>query len=56
MLSNLLKALLKFIQKWMLEELQGQYSGLRWHNTFLAYKLPMKSNLIKTKNKEQTFL
>lgn len=34
-------------KNWMLEELQGQYSGLRWHNTFLAYKLPMKSNLSK---------
>ncbi|WP_456378713.1 hypothetical protein [Lutibacter sp.] len=27
-------------RSWMLEELQGQYSGLRWHNTFTAYKLP----------------
>ncbi len=27
-------------KSWMLEELQGTYSGLRWHNTFLAYKLP----------------
>ena len=25
---------------WMLTEMQGKYSGLRWHNTFLAYKLP----------------
>jgi hypothetical protein len=29
-------------RSWMLQELQGQYSGLRWHNAFLAYKLPMK--------------
>lgn len=27
-------------RSWMLEELHGQYSGLRWHNTFTAYKLP----------------
>ena len=26
---------------WMLEELNGQYSGFRWHNTFSAFKLPM---------------
>ena len=41
-------------KSWMLEELQGQYSGLRWHNTFLAYKLPMKTNPTskrKTKSK-----
>ena len=38
-------------KEWMLEELHGQYSGLRWHNTFLAYKLPMKSN--STNRKEQ---
>lgn len=25
---------------WMLNEMQGKYSGFRWHNTFLAYKLP----------------
>lgn len=42
-------------KKWMLEELQGQYSGLRWHNTFLAYKLPMKSNLIKSKEQRANF-
>ena len=29
---------------WMLREMQGKYSGLRWHNTFLAYKLPMDDN------------
>ncbi len=29
---------------WMLEEMQGIYSGLRWHNTFLAYKLPINGN------------
>ena len=42
-------------KKWMLEELQGQYSGLRWHNTFLAYKLPMKSNLIKNREQRANF-
>ena len=29
-------------RSWMLQELHGQYSGLRWHNAFLAYKLPLK--------------
>ncbi|MFN4763479.1 hypothetical protein ACKGJN_10175 [Gillisia sp. Q332] len=29
---------------WMLDEMQGKYSGLRWHNTFLAYKLPLNGN------------
>lgn len=29
-------------RSWMLQELHGQYSGLRWHNSFLAYKLPLK--------------
>lgn len=36
-------------KKWMIEELQGQYSGLRWHNNFLAYKLPLGNDA----NKEQ---
>jgi len=31
-------------KSWMLEELKGQYSGLRWHNSFFAYKLPLDSN------------
>lgn len=26
---------------WMLKEMRATYSGLRWHNSFLAYKLPM---------------
>jgi hypothetical protein len=42
-------------KSWMLEELHGQYSGLRWHNTFLAYKLPMKSNLIKSSEQKANF-
>ncbi|MGM1056476.1 MAG: hypothetical protein ACQEWG_11375 [Bacteroidota bacterium] len=29
---------------WMLDEMQGKYSGLRWNNTFLAYKLPLNGN------------
>lgn len=29
---------------WMLTEMQGSYSGLRWHNTFKAFKLP-RTNL-----------
>ncbi len=29
---------------WMLDVMQGKYSGLRWHNTFLAYKLPLNGN------------
>lgn len=28
-------------KSWMPGEIQGQYSGLRWHNTFLAYRLPL---------------
>lgn len=42
-------------KSWMLEELHGQYSGLRWHNTFLAYKLPMKTNLIKSSEQSANF-
>lgn len=29
-------------KSWMLDELQGGYSGLRWHNGFYAYKLPVR--------------
>jgi hypothetical protein len=36
-------------RSWMLEELQGQYSGLRWHNTFTAFKLPF-INSVKDDN------
>ena len=42
-------------KKWMLEELQGQYSGLRWHNTFLAYKLPMKTNPLPNEKQRANF-
>ncbi len=42
-------------KEWMLKELHGQYSGLRWHNTFLAYKLPMKSNSTNRKEQKANF-
>lgn len=42
-------------KEWMLEELHGQYSGLRWHNTFLAYKLPMKSDFTNRKEQKANF-
>lgn len=29
-------------KSWMLEELQGKYSGLRWHNSFTSFKFPLK--------------
>ncbi|KUO65244.1 MAG: hypothetical protein APF83_02670 [Lutibacter sp. BRH_c52] len=35
-------------KSWMLDEMQGKYSGLRWHNTFLAYKLPMDGDFNKS--------
>ena len=31
-------------KSWILEELQGQYSGFRWHNTFAAFKLPLTNS------------
>lgn len=34
-------------KSWMLEELEGQYSGLRWHNAFTSYKLPFQKNASK---------
>ncbi|NQW36792.1 MAG: hypothetical protein HQ471_07285 [Flavobacteriales bacterium] len=36
-------------KSWMMEEMQGIYSGLRWHNTFMAYKLPMSDNFNKSR-------
>lgn len=30
---------------WMIEELRGQFSGLRWHNSFFAYKLPLDGTI-----------
>lgn len=35
-------------KSWMLDEMKGKYSGLRWHNTFLAYKLPMDGDFNKS--------
>ncbi len=35
-------------KSWMLDEMRGKYSGLRWHNTFLAYKLPMDGDFNKS--------
>ncbi len=29
-------------KSWMLQELKGQYSGLRWHNSFTSYKFPLR--------------
>ncbi|WP_452227852.1 MULTISPECIES: hypothetical protein [unclassified Lacinutrix] len=29
-------------KSWMLDELQGKYSGLRWHNAFTSFKFPLK--------------
>lgn len=31
-------------KSWMMDEMNGTYSGLRWHNTFSAFKLP-RNNL-----------
>ncbi len=28
-------------KSWMLQELKGQFSGLRWHNTFTSFKFPL---------------
>ncbi|MBJ7881404.1 hypothetical protein [Gelidibacter salicanalis] len=43
---------------WMLTELQGHYSGLRWHNSFTSYKFPQKDDTLKRANfslKAETF-
>ena len=34
-------------KKWMYEEQVGQYSGLRWNNSFIAYKLPADRKVFK---------
>jgi hypothetical protein len=31
-------------KSWMLQELQGKYSGLRWHNSFTSFKFPLKDD------------
>lgn len=40
-------------KNWMLRELQGTYSGLRWKNTFHAFKLPMDNS--SNKNRKANF-
>jgi hypothetical protein len=36
-------------RSWMQEELHGLYSGLRWHNSFIAYKLPLDRDYFSKK-------
>lgn len=31
-------------KSWMLQELHGKYSGLRWHNSFTSFKFPLKDD------------
>jgi len=31
-------------KSWMLQELKGKYSGLRWHNSFTSFKFPLKND------------
>ena len=38
-------------KSWMVEELQGKYSGLRWHNSFTSFKLPLSGD----KNEKANF-
>lgn len=40
--------------KWMLPEMRGTYSGLRWHNSLLAYKLPV-DKLFFTESRRASF-
>ena len=40
--------------QWMLPEMRGTYSGLRWHNSFLAYKLPV-DKLFFTESRRASF-
>lgn len=39
------------LKSWMLDELRGQYSGLRWHNSFFVYKLPLDRGFFSEKRK-----
>lgn len=55
--SNKIKAIKTFKssieihpKSWMLQELKGQYSGLRWHNTFTAFKFPLSTHENKRAN------
>tara|TARA_R110002124_G_scaffold87407_1_gene225007 strand:- start:33133 stop:34053 length:921 start_codon:yes stop_codon:yes gene_type:complete len=38
-------------KSWMLDEMKGQYSGFRWHNSFFAYKLPIDRDFFSRKRK-----
>ncbi len=38
-------------KSWMLDELRGQYSELRWHNSFFVYKLPLDRGFFSEKRK-----
>ena len=38
-------------KSWMIQELKGKYSGLRWHNSFTSFKLPLNDN----KNEKANF-
>lgn len=40
--------------EWMIKEMRGTYSGLRWHNSFLVYKLPMDKHLF-TESRRASF-
>jgi hypothetical protein len=31
-------------KSWMLQEMRGQYSGFRWHNSFTSFKFPLKDD------------
>ncbi|WP_160129592.1 hypothetical protein [Kordia antarctica] len=55
--SNRLKAIktikssVEFHPKsWMLQEMKGRYSGLRWHNSFTSFKFPLKNDEMKRAN------
>ena len=38
-------------KSWMIQEMKGKYSGLRWHNSFTSFKLPLNDN----KNEKANF-
>ena len=55
--SNKLKAIKTFKssieihpKSWILQELKGSYSGLRWHNTFTSFKFPLSADESKRAN------
>lgn len=46
-------------KSWMLQELKGKYSGLRWHNSFTSFKLPLyntENNRANFSLKAETFI